>query len=76
MHLTPKYINIILNILLGVAWALALFGFIYGFNSLSSNFFLKLLNGFIHTTFALFIVVVLEAVYAIFEIREKLNSSD
>jgi len=76
MHLTPKYINIILNILLGVAWALALFSFIYGFNSVSSNIFFKILNGFVHTAFVLFFIVILEAIYAIFQIRDKLNSSD
>ena len=76
MHLTPKYINILLNIFLGVAWALALFGFLYGFSSTNANIFLKLLNGIVHTAFGLVSIVVLEAIYAIFQIRDKLKNSD
>ena len=76
MHLTPKYINILLNIFLGVAWALALFGFLYGFSSTNANIFLKILNGVIHMGFGLFGIIVLEAIYAIFQIRDKLKNSD
>jgi len=76
MHLTPKYINILLNIFLGVAWALALFGFLYGFSSTNTNIFFKLLNGVIHMGFGLVFVVILEAIYAIFQIRDKLKNSD
>ncbi len=70
MHLRPKYINILLNILLGTAWAVVLYGFVSGFSALSSNFFIKLLNGFIHACAGLFFVLILEAVYTIFKIRE------
>jgi hypothetical protein len=73
MHLTPRYINILLNILLGVAWAIALFGFFYGFESAHSNFFFRLLNGAIHSLIGLFVVLVLEAIYYIFKTNQEIS---
>jgi predicted membrane protein len=68
MRLTPKYINIFLNILFGVAWAITIFLFFYGFNSSSANIFLKILNAFLHLFFGLFFILLLEAIAKIFEI--------
>ena len=70
MHLSPRYLNILINILLGAAWAVALYGFVSGFTSLSTNIFLKFLNGLFHACVGLFLVLLLEAIYTIFKIRE------
>jgi hypothetical protein len=73
MHLTPKYINIIINILLGAAWATALYGFFYGFFYTNSNIFFKVVSGLIHSTLGLFLVLVLEVVYRFFINHELLK---
>jgi hypothetical protein len=73
MHLTPRYINIFLNILLGVAWAIALFGFFYGFGAVHSNLLLKIINAFMHSLIGLFFVLVLEAIYYIFKTNEDIK---
>ncbi len=70
MRLTPKYINIFLNILFGVAWAVAIFLLFYGFSSSSGNLFIKLLNAFLHFFFGIFLILFLEAIAKIFEIWE------
>jgi uncharacterized membrane protein len=70
MYLTPKYLNIIINILTGAAWAAVLFLFITGFTSVHSNIFFKLLNGFVYSLFGLFFVVLIEAIYRVFKIYE------
>jgi len=67
MRLTPKYINIFLNILFGVAWAMAIFLFFYGFNSSSAPIYIKLLNGLLHLFFGLFFILLLEAIAKVFE---------
>jgi len=66
MHLTPRYINIILNILLGVAWAFSVIGFFYGFGSISANIFFKFLNALVHTAIGLFFFFFIEALFVIF----------
>jgi len=71
MHLSFKYINILINILLGTAWAVVFYGFFSGFSSVAGNFFLKLISAFIHASVGLFLVLLLEAIYTIFKIYEK-----
>ncbi len=70
MHLRPRYINILISILLGAAWAFALYGFVTGFTSISANIFVKLFSAFLHSLVGLFFVLLLEAIYTIFKIRE------
>ncbi len=70
MHLSPRFLNILINILLGAAWAVALYGFISGFTSLHTNIFFKFLNGFFHACAGFFLVLLLEAIYTVFKIRE------
>ena len=67
MRLTPKYISIFLNILFGVAWAMSIFLFFYGFTSSGANIFIKFLNGLLYFFFGLFFVLMLEAMAKIFE---------
>ena len=71
MHLSPRFLNILINILLGAAWAVALYGFISGFTSLHANIFFKFLNAFFHACAGLFLVLLLEAIYTVFKIREE-----
>ncbi len=73
MHLKSKYINIILNILLGAAWAAVLYGFFFGFFSTYSNIFIKLLSGIVHAIFGLFLVLLVEALYRYFKNHEILK---
>ncbi len=70
MHLRPRYLNILINMLLGAAWAVALYGFITGFSSVSANIFIKFFNALLHSLVGLFFVLLLEAIYTIFKIRE------
>jgi len=73
MRLTPKYIDIILNILLGAAWAAVLYSFLWGFNSIDSNFFLKLISAFIHSVIALVLVLLVELLFRFFENNQLLK---
>ncbi len=77
MNLKPKYINIILNLLLGAAWAAVLYGFFFGFFSTHANFFIKFISGMIHGVFGLFLVLLVEALYRYFLnheiLKEQLN---
>ncbi len=70
MHLAPKYINIFLNILLGVAWGISFILFIYGYTSSSSNIFLKISTAFLYFFCGLFFVLLLEAIAKVFEIYQ------
>lgn len=70
MHLSPKYLNILINMLLGTAWAVVFYGFYSGFVSVSANFLIKLLNAFVHASVGLFFVLLLEAIYTLFKIYE------
>ena len=70
MHLKPRFLNILINILLGAAWAVAFYGFLSGFLLTNSNIFIKLLNAILHASIGLFAVLLLEAIYTIFKIRE------
>lgn len=74
MHLKDSYINIILNILLGAAWAAVLYGFLSGFNSVDSNIFIKLITAIIHSIFGLFLVLLVEVLYRFFKNHEILKS--
>jgi len=76
MHLKPKYINIIINILLGAAWATALYGFFYGFLYTNSNIFFKLIGGLIHSVMGLFLVLVIELIYRLFMNHELLKEQN
>ncbi len=72
MHLKPKYINALINIFIGVAWAIALIGFIKGFvTSYGSNFFVKLIDGFIFSIPGLFLLLLIEFIYAKFILLEE-----
>ncbi len=73
MYLKDNYINIILNILLGAAWAAVLYGFFSGFNSLDANIFIKLINALIYSMFGLFLVLLVEVVYRFFKNHEILK---
>ena len=73
MHLKPKYINIIINILLGAAWATALYGFFYGFIYTNSNIFFKIVSGFIHSVVGLIFVLIIELIYRLFINHELLK---
>jgi len=73
MHLKPKYINILINILLGASWAFALYGFIYGILSTPSNIFIKIVSGFIHSLAGLILVLILELIYRFFMNHELLK---
>jgi len=76
MHLKPKYINIIINILLGAAWATALYGLIYGFFSTHSTIFVKIISAIIHSMIGLFFVVILELIYRLFINHELLKEQN
>jgi len=76
MHLKPKYINIILNILLGAAWAAVLYGFFYGLFSTQSNIFVKLISGLIHSMVGLLFVLIIEALYRFFINHELLKEQN
>jgi len=67
MRLNSKYINIILNIMLGVAWAIALYGLMYGFFNSSGSIFVRFISAIIHFIFGLVAVIVVEALFAFFE---------
>jgi len=71
MHLTPKYINIIINILLGAAWAATFYSFVYGFTSTNANILIKFLNGTVHMFFGLFLVLIVELIYLQFKKYEE-----
>ena len=71
MHLTPKYINIIINILLGAAWAVTFYGFLSGFSSVDSNIFIKFLSGLIHMFIGFIAVLVIEVIYLQFKRYEE-----
>lgn len=73
MHLKPKYINTILNILLGAAWASVLFAFLWGFGSVNSNFLFKLITGLAYSVFSLISVLFIEALYRFFLNHELLK---
>jgi hypothetical protein len=66
MHLKPKYINIILNALLGASWAFTFYALLYGFFSIEANFFVKLINALIYAMAGLLLVLVLEVIYRFF----------
>ena len=76
MHLKPKYINIIINILLGVAWAFVLYGLIYGFLSTSGNLFVKISSALIHSIFGLGLVLIIELIYRLFINHELLKEQN
>jgi len=67
MHLKPKYINIILNIFLGAAWAVALYGLINGFIHSYGNFLIKIISAVIHSFVGLFLVIVIELIFLQFK---------
>ena len=76
MHLKPKHLNIILNIFLGVAWAIAFYSLIYGFTFSHGNILIRLISAIIHFIFGLIAVVVVEMIFAFFkniEIQEENN---
>ncbi len=76
MHLKPKYINIIINILLGAAWATALYGFFYGLLYTNANIFFKIVSALIHFVVGLFLVLVIELVYRLFINHELLKEQN
>ena len=76
MHLKPKYINIIINILLGAGWASALYGLFYGFFLVNSNIFIKLISGLIHSMFGLIFVLIIEVIYKFFLNHELLKEQN
>ena len=67
MHLTFKYINIIINILLGAAWAATFYGFFNGFTSIDSNLFIKFISGLFSTFYGIVAVLVIELIYLQFK---------
>ena len=71
MHLTPKYINIIINILLGAAWAVTFYGFFNGFSSVDANIFIKFLSGLVHMFIGLIAILVIEVIYLQFKRYEE-----
>ncbi len=71
MHLKPKYINNIINILLGVAWASAFYGFLYGLFTTRGNLLTKLASGVIDLLFGLFFVLLIELIYIQFKKYEE-----
>jgi len=76
MHLTPKYINIIINILLGTAWATTFCSFFYGFSHSNSNFLISLFSGIIGMFFGLILVLLVELIYLQFKRYEELKKSN
>ncbi len=66
MRLSNKIIAILLNILLGAAWAATIYLFIHGF-FIEANFFLKLLNAFTQMLYGIFAVLVIELLFRAFE---------
>ena len=71
MHLKPKYINIIINILLGAAWAASFYGLLNGFFSIHGNFFVRLANSIIHFGLGLVFVIIVELIYLQFKKYEE-----
>jgi len=71
MHLTPKYINIVINILLGAAWAVTFYGFFNGFSSVDANIFIKFLSGLVHMFIGIVAVLVIEVIYLQFKRYEE-----
>ena len=67
MHLTPKYINIVINILLGAAWAVAFYGFFNGFSSVDANIFVKFMSGLVHMFLGIVAVLLIEVIYLQFK---------
>ncbi len=76
MHLNSKYLNIILNIFLGVAWAIAFYSFVYGFAFTNGSIFIRVISAIIHLIFGLLGVVLVEMIFAFFknfEIQKENN---
>jgi cell shape-determining protein MreC len=71
MHLSLKHINIILNILLGAAWAATIYLFFYGFITFNGNFFIKFLNAILHFVFGLILVLIVELIFNFFKLLDE-----
>ncbi len=71
MHLSPRYINIIINILLGAAWAASFYGLLNGFFSINGNLFVRFANGIIHFGLGLIFVLLVELIYLQFKRYEE-----
>jgi len=71
MHLSPKYINTIINILLGAAWAASFYGLLNGFFSINGNLFVRLANSIIHFGLGLIFVLIVELIYLQFKRYEE-----
>ena len=71
MHLKAKHINIIINILLGAAWAASFYAFLSGFFSINASFIVRVANGLIHFGIGLIFVLLLELIYLQFKKYEE-----
>jgi len=71
MHLSSKHLNIILNILLGAAWAATIYLFFYGFVTFRGNLILKFLNGGLHLVFGLIFVLIVELIFNFFKMLDE-----
>jgi hypothetical protein len=72
MRLSPRYLNLIINFLLGTAWAFTLIGAITSFFSIPHpNFFMAFIAVVIGMVPGLFFVVVLEYIIIGFNNYEK-----
>jgi len=76
MHLNSKYLNTLINIFLGVAWATAFYLLFYGFMVFNGAFFLKILNGILHFVFGLFFVLIVELIYNFFKMLEEQKTTN
>ena len=76
MHLNSKYLNILINIFLGVAWATTIYFFFFGFFSIKANFFIKFLNGLIHSLIGLFVVLIVELIFITFKKYEEQRATN
>jgi hypothetical protein len=64
MALKDNYINILINIFRGVAWATVLFFFVSGLIVTYGNIITKLISGVISSLFGLFLVLLIEFINA------------
>ena len=72
MHLKPRYLNGLINLFLGVAWAFSFIGFISGILS-SYPLFDKIVMAVLQSLPGLFAVLVLEYIFAGFARLEILK---
>ena len=71
MHLKTKHINLIINILLGAAWAASFYAFLNGFFSINANIVIRVANGLIHFVIGLAFVLIIELIYVEFKKYEE-----